>query len=332
MADIQQADVVGNYLQAYTGAQDRVAKQQDAQYQRQRQMTQDGQQSKLFDMNLSNAQIEHGLKAAELKLKLLGGVQPGDVQGLEAAKAQYAQFANVPIESLAGVTIDKIPALREQGGQELAHLKVLAEKAGIRAQDANTAQSYAAAAKDRAAANAVGSGKIDPTTGQPIVKLTEGQAKDLSYYRRGVASNNKLDDARSKEMMSGWNSTFADAPVIGNAWLSPSARQGQQAAKDFIAAILRRDTGAAVSDSEFNYYASFLLPQYGDDADTLAQKKESRAQALESIRAGLGTAEILAKIGPQPTDQNAPPPPAGAGGATGEAKVFKYDANGNRVQ
>lgn len=144
MPEFQNPNIVGNFLQSYYGAQDRTQAQADAQYQKQRQMTQDSQQSQLFNMNLSNAQIEHGLKLTQRKLQLLGGVQPGDVQGLEAAKAQFAQEAGVPLESLASITVDKIPALREQGGQELQHLHVLAQRAGIAAQNASTQHSLAA--------------------------------------------------------------------------------------------------------------------------------------------------------------------------------------------
>lgn len=151
MPDIQQPDIVGNYLQSYYGAKQKQTEAADRQRTMQRQDVADQQQSQLFNQQLDAGQIDKALKLTTLKASLLGNIADGDVQGFEAAKMQFAQAAGVPPEQLSSITIKDLPRLREQGGQELAHLKVLAERAGIAAQNASTQHSLAAtqALKDK---------------------------------------------------------------------------------------------------------------------------------------------------------------------------------------
>lgn len=177
--------------------------------------------------------------------------------------------------------------------------------------------------------NADGTGLIPLPGGpaDPARKLTEGQSKDLAYYNRGTAANAKLDDDRIKAMMNGGNTAGRSVPIIGNALQSDSSRQGVQAAKDFIAALLRKDTGAAVTPQEFEFYADIFIPAFGDDPVTLRQKAEARQKALEAIKSGLGGASSLADASPPPIEGSAGSEAATAGGpqegATGVSKSGK---------
>jgi hypothetical protein len=101
-------------------------------------------------------------------------------------------------------------------------------------------------------------------------------------------------------------------PVVGNFAQADSYRQATQAGNEFLMALLRKDTGAAVTDGEMALYGSTYLPRAGDDETTVQQKRAARARALEGIRMGLGPAEILfkereaQKQGTQPGAQPAP--------------------------
>lgn len=94
----------------------------------------------------------------------------------------------------------------------------------------------------------------------------------------------------------------------------------RQAGRNFLASILRKDTGAAITAQEEQQYGEVFLPTPGDKPGTIAQKAEARKQAIDAIRGGLGTAEVLAigqrlvKRGPgdaapaQPSGQEQPKP------------------------
>lgn len=67
-------------------------------------------------------------------------------------------------------------------------------------------------------------------------------------------------------------------------------RQQDQAERNFVNAILRRESGAAISPSEFENAAQQYFPRAGDTGEVLAQKSQNREQAIEGMRAASGIA------------------------------------------
>lgn len=69
-----------------------------------------------------------------------------------------------------------------------------------------------------------------------------------------------------------------------------------QAARNFVNAVLRRESGAAISPSEFDSARKQYLPQPGDSKETLAQKKANRDYVFETLKreAGNGYAAPVA--------------------------------------
>lgn len=141
------------------------------------------------------------------------------------------------------------------------------------------------------------------------VKLTESQSKDLNYFGRGNSSNDRLEDQSSAltASASGDRSAvrgLADAAIRGipfvgdsslaNSLVSKERQQAEQSGREFVSAILRKDSGAAITNQEMETYGKMFLAQPGDSDQVIAQKHESRVTALQGIRDGLGTAEILA--------------------------------------
>lgn len=126
-------------------------------------------------------------------------------------------------------------------------------------------------------------------------KLTEGQSKDVGYYTRGLDADAKL--AELDTQLTDWTQQNADKiPLgLGNYLRDPSFRQAKQAADSFLTAVLRKDTGAAITSQEFEIYGPMFLPAPGDDQATINQKRQARQVALMAIRSGLGTAEAVAK-------------------------------------
>lgn len=75
-------------------------------------------------------------------------------------------------------------------------------------------------------------------------------------------------------------------------WLGkPSVvQQQEQAERNFINAVLRRESGAVISPEEFNNAELQYFPQPGDSAAVLKQKKQNRETALNGISLSAGNA------------------------------------------
>lgn len=130
-------------------------------------------------------------------------------------------------------------------------------------------------------------------------KLTEGQGKDIGFYTRGAQANDGLSGLESE--LTNWGQQNAGAiPLgLGNYVRTPEFRQAKVEADNFLTALLRKDTGAAITDNEFELYGPMFLPVPGDDAATIALKRQKRATALLALRSGLGTADIIAATNEQ---------------------------------
>lgn len=136
-------------------------------------------------------------------------------------------------------------------------------------------------------------GQVQFQQGPGVKPLTEGQSKDTVFVTRATGALptiNALGDALTSLPESFAGST----PVVGNYMKSSKYQQAEQAGKEFLQAILRKDTGAAITPAETQEYGTVYLPQPGDSPEVLAQKKESRDRAVAAIRAGMPPQAILA--------------------------------------
>lgn len=123
-------------------------------------------------------------------------------------------------------------------------------------------------------------------------KLTEGQSKDLVYHTRGLQALEAFEPVAGA-YASGPERAIVQLPG-GNYAVSEEFQMARQAGRNFLASILRKDTGAAITAQEEQQYGEVFLPTPGDKPGTIAQKAEARKQAIDAIRGGLGTAEVLA--------------------------------------
>jgi len=126
-------------------------------------------------------------------------------------------------------------------------------------------------------------------------KLTGDQSKSITYYRRGFGSNQVLSDPKMAEALTQYTDTFAgNFGSIGRKFQDADFQVAKRAADEFLAAVLRKDTGAAITNQEFEIYGPMYLPQPGDKPELLAAKSKAREEALIGIEMGLGTAAGLA--------------------------------------
>ena len=78
-------------------------------------------------------------------------------------------------------------------------------------------------------------------------------------------------------------SVEASIPLVGNQMITSPARQFMQAERNFINAVLRRESGATISPAEFENARKQYIPQPGDDQKTLEMKKRNREVQLHGL-------------------------------------------------
>lgn len=179
-------------------------------------------------------------------------------------------------------------------------------------------------------------------------RLTEQQSKDLVYYERGARALSQLDapsnpNDPSSPRLSDTLTSMAPAaaesvPFVGNSLsgaISPQFQAARQAGMNFLASILRKDTGAAVTEPEMELYGRIFLPRVGDNQNTLDLKADARRQAMVAIRQGLGTAQILAMgeniMRPSPLPPSQPFGSQGSPTVGGSGQVMQPAQAGQRT-
>lgn len=122
--------------------------------------------------------------------------------------------------------------------------------------------------------------------------LNDTQAKALLFGTRMQEANKALESLNyspaainSKAAAESLPLIGGVAGVVGNAMLSDQSQQAEQAQRDFINAVLRRESGAVISDSEFSNARRQYFPQPNDKKENLAQKARNRQLAIDGLLA-----------------------------------------------
>jgi hypothetical protein len=138
--------------------------------------------------------------------------------------------------------------------------------------------------------------------GQPIlqrgpasgVRFTEGQGKDNVYSTRAEGALAKLEPV-ADALASRAESILQSVPLgIGRELQTDEFQVARQAGDEFLQAILRKDTGAAITADEQQLYGVTYLPQPGDGPAVLQTKREARARALAALQSGMNADQFAA--------------------------------------
>jgi len=173
--------------------------------------------------------------------------------------------------------------------------------------------------------------QVTGPNGLPLVKgssgganktMTEGQAKANLFGTRMVEANKIFDELAGQGVSTvSQLKRAADAvPLVGpglgmvanSTMVSPGQQRLEQAQRDFINAVLRRESGAVIADSEFASAAQQYFTQPGDAPAVVAQKKKNRERAAQLL-----LLEVPASVREQSAAIDAPPAGARPGGASG---------------
>lgn len=108
--------------------------------------------------------------------------------------------------------------------------------------------------------------------------MNESQAKAAGFADRIAEANPILDTAPQ----SVGASILSEVPG-GNFALDPNQQMFFQAERNFINAVLRRESGAVISDAEFANARKQYIPQPFDKGPVLEQKRRNRETVLRSL-------------------------------------------------
>jgi len=146
------------------------------------------------------------------------------------------------------------------------------------------------------------SGKATPITvgGKPLESgkpLNEAQGNSVAYGIRMKEANSiieKLATEGTERSAVGAGAPYGIGGLVNAATASPQQQQFQQAKLNFITAILRKESGAAIGQDEFEREDQKYFPQIKDSDAVKAQKKQARETAIKAmeIQAGPGAKEI----------------------------------------
>ncbi|MES2148584.1 MAG: hypothetical protein V4508_02215 [Pseudomonadota bacterium] len=146
--------------------------------------------------------------------------------------------------------------------------------------------------------------------------LTESQGKASLFASRMDKANQIMSqlNADGTNYPSALKGALESAPVfgsalgtVGNYKASESQQRLEQSQRDFVNAVLRQESGASISPSEFESAQKQYFPQRGDSPGTMAQKAANRATAIQgmALQSGPGAAKLGVAPSTQPLKKSA---------------------------
>ena len=126
---------------------------------------------------------------------------------------------------------------------------------------------------ERAAANTV-TGPISAVTGKP---LSAEERKALGFAERSMSASLIIDGIGDQ-----FSGVFSQLP-LPNLLKNSDRQKFEQAQRNFVNAVLRRESGAVINPEEFDNARLQYFPQPGDGADVLVQKQMNRNQVIKNL-------------------------------------------------
>ena len=131
-------------------------------------------------------------------------------------------------------------------------------------------------------------GKVTTVNLKP---LNENQARDFTYAQRASQANPTIDEITDAIVSMGpieyKTQTLIEKTGLAGSKVDSAIKQIRQAERNFLTAVLRRESGAQISDSELSTGEKLYFPVPGDDAKTIEQKKAARNTAIKTISANV---------------------------------------------
>ena len=133
--------------------------------------------------------------------------------------------------------------------------------------------------------------------GATNINMNNEQSKAAGFADRMIQSEQILRQTEDAGL-SLYDRSAGGIPVIGNYLTSDDYKSFEQAKRDFVNAVLRRESGAVISPSEFDNADKQYFPQPGDSQEVIAQKRRNREVAMQGIARAAGGTYTPATIPP----------------------------------
>ena len=144
----------------------------------------------------------------------------------------------------------------------------------------------------------------DPVETPPVIPGTEKvkdpftgeQKKQAGYSVRMERAVKQLEDLENSGFnpVNVYDMLIANLPIVPDAieryFNTPKFKQYERAKIDFSTAQLRQETGAVINESEIDWIEGTYFPLFGDDPQTLINKRNSRRDALAAMKGQAGEA------------------------------------------
>lgn len=125
--------------------------------------------------------------------------------------------------------------------------------------------------------------------------LTEAQAKAVGFAARAKEADQILNTTTFKPLAvatkQGLESVYGIGGGLGmvaNQMMSPNDQKVDQAQRNFVNAVLRQESGAAISEAEFENARRQYFPQPGDSKAVIKQKADNRQTVIKSLETVAG--------------------------------------------
>lgn len=129
-----------------------------------------------------------------------------------------------------------------------------------------------------------------PTNPYAYGKQNEAQSKDSGFANRMFRAEGVLRDPAVEGAATDLKqNVYGKAPgFVSNYITSADFQKFDQAKRDFVNAVLRRESGAAISQSEFDNANKQYFAQPGDTPERIAEKRRNRQDAIAGVAGGGG--------------------------------------------
>jgi hypothetical protein len=132
-------------------------------------------------------------------------------------------------------------------------------------------------------------------------ELKDWQVKEGTYGKRMLQAEQVFDELEK----SGYNRASKTQGALDLVSIGPLAaftndqlKTQQQAERNFLTAVLRRESGATISPSEFSTGEKMYFPRAGDSPEIIEQKKQNRLQSTVAMKVGAGPAwDLIPQLG-----------------------------------
>lgn len=123
------------------------------------------------------------------------------------------------------------------------------------------------------------------TESQGRANLFGSRAQEADAILTGLEKNISVGGLAAKQALQDMPVIGGPIGVAGNALLSNDQQRVEQAQRNFVNAVLRVESGAVISPSEFENAKRQYFPQPGDGAAVIEQKRQNRQTAIQGLNA-----------------------------------------------